>query len=83
MKDKVIFTFPNTHQAITAETVLAETEIPATVMPVPPSIHTGCGLCLAIPRDFADAAERSLMMSEVVIQQKYDADKVSLIEMKG
>lgn len=44
-----IITFSSTNQAILSEGLLLESQIDVKVMPLPPKIKAGCGICLRIP----------------------------------
>ncbi|HHV41305.1 MAG TPA: DUF3343 domain-containing protein [Clostridiaceae bacterium] len=46
-----IITFANTNNAIKAESCLLNNEIQVSVLPLPPSIKAGCGICLRLKED--------------------------------
>jgi len=51
-----IIAFNNTNQAIKAEHCLLEKKLRVDVIPLPPKIRAGCGICLRIaPEDIAIA----------------------------
>ena len=53
-----VFTFSSTQHSIAAEQALCGASIPVKVMPLPPQIKAGCGLCLRLSGEvFAQAAE--------------------------
>lgn len=51
-KKEYVFSFAKTNDAIQAEYILGQSGIAVRVMPLPPEIKAGCGICLRI--DFDD-----------------------------
>lgn len=53
---EIIFTFSGANYAIWAEQALLGENIPVKVMPLPPEIGAGCGLCLRVAPEDAQKA---------------------------
>lgn len=52
LENKLIITFPSTVAAMAMEKACSETETPGRLIPVPPVISAGCGMCwCAEPED--------------------------------
>lgn len=48
---EIVITFETTNYAILAERIIIKNNIHVMVMPLPPSIKAGCGICLRIEPD--------------------------------
>ena len=55
-----IITFKNTKFAIKAERCLLERKLQAGVLPLPPQISAGCGICLRVNQDEIEPALNAL-----------------------
>lgn len=67
-KKEVVFTFESTHQAILAEKLLKEGNIPLRVMALPAQIEAGCGLCIRI--DLEDGNQAKMILSQHNVQME-------------
>lgn len=66
-----LFTFENTHYAISAENLLVP-EMPVKVMALPSSIGSGCGICLRIDKSNLEKAQTMLKKAEVSVEHVYE-----------
>lgn len=66
-----VLTFGNTNHSIKGEQTLLARQIDVAVMPLPPAIRAGCGLCLRIWADDLPAAREALDQAGVPIQDIY------------
>ena len=48
---KYLFLFDDTHHAIMGEKKLLESGLEVFVLPLPPEIQSGCGICLAVKQE--------------------------------
>ena len=60
-----VFTFGDSNTAIAAEHVLLESDLKPSVMPLVPQIGKGCGFCLRLEQDQAEAAKQALAMASI------------------
>ena len=68
---EIIFTFPGTNHVIQAEDILLKAGLHVQVMPLPPAIQAGCGLCLRLPPPENNNAEKLLRKHAISPQQIY------------
>lgn len=68
---EIVLTFGGTHDVVRAEQALLDTGLPVRVMPLPSTIRAGCGLCLRVAPDDAQAALRTLAAASIPVQQAY------------
>jgi len=66
LRPYVVFGFESTHDALTAESVLAAGGLPLTVMPTPKSLGALCGIALRIAETDVPAAEKTMMRAGIV-----------------
>ena len=69
---EVVFTFSETAAAIKGEAALEEGGLAVKVMPRPPALGAGCGLCLRLPAAEAAAGLRLLTAAGLEAQGLYD-----------
>ena len=68
-KGKVLLvTFRTTTGAMAMERACRETEVPGRLIPVPPKIRAGCGMCWKAPVEARETVE------SLVIRQALDVD---------
>ncbi len=48
---RVVIAFPTTTDAMALEAYCAEHSVPGRIIPLPPIISAGCGLCWSAPRE--------------------------------
>jgi hypothetical protein len=58
--EELVFSFRTTREAIVAERRLLDAGLPVTVMPTPPQIGPGCGICLRVRDGDLEKARRLL-----------------------
>ena len=68
-----VFTFRNTHDAITGERRLLDGGVKVVVMTLPASLGAGCGLCLRVARTELDCSRRLLKEAAIEPQAVYAA----------
>jgi hypothetical protein len=56
----MVFTFPSTHLAMTAEDALRESGLPIQVIPTPPGHGAVCGLAISMEAAHAERAQSVL-----------------------
>jgi len=66
-----VITFISTNYAIKGEKVLLEAGIRAAVMPLPPAIRAGCGICLRVKDGEREPAMRILTENGVTGTEVY------------
>lgn len=66
MRPFTVFGFATTHDALSAEAVLAEAQVTAIVIPAPKALGTLCGLALRVPSDEASCAAEALGTAGIV-----------------
>ena len=71
MAAEIVFAFSNTNKVIQAEDVLLKAGLHVQVMPLPPAIHAGCGLCLRLPLPEREPAESLFQKNDIDPQQIY------------
>lgn len=71
---EVVFTFHNTHDAISGERLLLEGNVKVRVMALPASLGAGCGLCLRVASDDLADSRRLLKESAICPQAVYAKD---------
>jgi hypothetical protein len=59
-RKQAVLTFATTHQAMAAEDILREAEIPLEVVPPPRELSSGCGLALMVSLGDVPTARRVL-----------------------
>ena len=69
---EIVFTFANTNYAIKAERALLDGGLTVQVMPLPPVVKAGCGLCLRLAPQDAKAACRLLQAAQVPYENLYE-----------
>ena len=69
MAIEVIFVFPGTVQTIQAEYILLKAGLHVQVMPIPPKINAGCGLCLRLSPAESEDAEKLLRENAIAPQE--------------
>lgn len=68
---EAVMTFRDAHRVIRAEGVLLAEGVPVRVMPLPPAIRAGCGLCLRVAPERAAAALELLERSDAAPESLY------------
>lgn len=68
---ELVFVFENVHHAIMAEKFMLENQIVVKVMPLPPTIKAGCGICLRIAPSEHDFAMDLLEQNDIKIEGEY------------
>ena len=71
MADEIVFTFPATSHAIQAESLLLKAGFNVQVMPLPPAIQAGCGICLRLPPPESGDAQILFKKHAISPQQIY------------
>ena len=71
---EVILTFATSNHAIKAENILMKNNLTVRVMPLPPAIRAGCGLCLRIVLPELNGARVLLAREDVPIEGIYRKD---------
>lgn len=56
-----VYGFESTHDALSAERVLASADVPFTTIPTPKSLGSLCGIALRVRDEHASAAETALV----------------------
>jgi hypothetical protein len=69
--EEAVFTFHNTHEAISGERLLLKGGVKVKVMPLPSSLGAGCGFCLRVAPDDLDDSRRLLKESAISPQGLY------------
>ena len=65
VKAEYIITFASTNYAIKSENLLIKEGISVAVMPLPPQVRAGCGICLRIRKDEIRSAADILVKNEI------------------
>lgn len=68
---EILFTFKNTHYVMLAEKVLLRAGVNVSVLPLPPQISAGCGLCIGMAADEREIAARALAENNVTEFEVY------------
>ncbi|MCL2139563.1 MAG: DUF3343 domain-containing protein [Treponema sp.] len=68
---EAVFTFSGTNQVIQAEQIFLDAGLKVRVMPIPPEIQSGCGLCLRLPVPEINSAGDLLEKSGIIPKQRY------------
>jgi len=71
IKMEYVITFISTNYAIKGEKVLLEAGIRVAVMPLPPNIRAGCGICLRVKEADKGPAMRVLADNDVTGAEAY------------
>ena len=66
-----LFTFPNTHHVIKAETELQKNHILVRPMPLPTVFGDCCGICLRVKMEDAEAGSELLKEAGVQVAGRY------------
>lgn len=77
-----VYTFYNTHGAITGEKAMLAENLPVEVINIPSAISAGCGLCLSLPESELQKGLNALNSHDVKTQQVYIRNKDEYIEYK-
>lgn len=72
MERELVFTFAGTSQAIWAEQVLLDAGVPVKVMPLPPLVGIGCGICLRVPVQDGKSVRKRLQEKQISCEQTYE-----------
>ncbi len=70
-KEEILFTFSGTSHAIGGERALLEAGIQAKVMPLPPLIKAGCGICLRVSQEDVAPAKTALSVKGIAYEGLY------------
>lgn len=70
-----LITFPSSHLSILAEQLLLARNLKPRIMPLPPAIKAGCGLCLRIDQCDLTAATTILDHGGATPQEVYRIQK--------
>ena len=68
---EAVFTFYNTHGAITGEKAMLALGLPVEVINIPSAISAGCGLCLLLPGPDLEKGLAALRAKGIECQQVY------------
>ena len=71
MKKEAVLTFPNTHNAMSAEQALMGNAVNVRVMSRPSALGEGCGICLRVNEDEQEKARSLLAASGIGIEAAY------------
>lgn len=71
MRDEIVFTFPDTGNAMAGEKALHAAGIAVRVMPRPSSLGDGCGICLRVNPEDRPAAEEALGKEKIFADGVY------------
>ena len=75
MNKEYILSFNSTNQAIKAEHLLLAAGLNITVMPLPPQVRAGCGICLRINPMEIEQAEQIIHNKNVADTRLYERVK--------
>ena len=70
-----VLSFKNTNLAIKTERYLLAENLGVTVMPLPPQIQAGCGICLRVKPEEISMAERIIHENKVEGTRLHTRDK--------
>lgn len=70
-RPEIVFTFTDTHNAMSGEKALIAASLPVRVMPRPSSLGQGCGICLRVDMEERDRAEAVFLESGVRTEAVY------------
>ena len=71
MISELLFTFPNTKTAITAERALLAAGLTVTVMPMPEALSNQCGIVLRLPEHELETGRAVLDAAKIEISAIY------------
>jgi len=71
MTTEVLFTFPNTKTAITAERTLLTAGLKVTVAPMPEALSAECGIVLRLPEQELEAGKAALHAAGTAVSAIY------------
>ncbi|NMM62048.1 DUF3343 domain-containing protein [Clostridium sp. P21] len=76
MKIYYILTFPNTHSAISGESVLKNNNIKVEIMPTPTVITKSCGISIKLGGEFIEKVSALIKRGELSIKGIYIKDGI-------
>lgn len=69
--EEVLFTFSGTSHAIGGESAMLGNGIKVKVMPLPPAIKAGCGICLRVSQEEVAPAKQALHSKGILFEGLY------------
>ncbi len=82
MKDFLIVTFNNTHEAMKAESVCIAEKVKVTMMPTPTYITKSCGISLRIGVEEKNSLSKLISDSKIGYKTIYELKDSKLLELK-
>lgn len=76
MNPEIVFTFPNTHNAMAGEKALMDRQVDVRVMARPSALGDGCGICLRVDPQSRVQAEEVLRECGVEVDGMYEKSRV-------
>mgnify|MGYP000085477160 CR=1 FL=1 len=71
-----VLSFKSTNTAIQSERYLLDNQLRVTVMPLPPQIQAGCGICLRIRPEEIGRADQIILDKKVEGTRLYEREKM-------